>query len=138
MSPSPNKRLFSPSSSNSNNGGFGSGEHCLSAPPGYTRILPRTSSREGAYVYHKRCETCSTAHDGSFGAGRFCSSRCARTVGGLANRKRRLMERSLTTNSRASSQKKSPPTAAASSSRGKSQSSRHGRIDISDLLNPSR
>jgi len=134
---SPSKRLFSPANnSNSNNEGYGSGEH--GAPPGYTRILPRTSSREGSYIYHKRCETCSTAHDGSFGAGRFCSSRCARTVGGLANRKRRLMERSLTTNSRAGAKKKPSSSAAtAGSSRGKPQASRHGRIDISDLLNPS-
>ncbi|CAN8069200.1 unnamed protein product [Agarophyton chilense] len=56
----------------------------------YIPILPRTSSHAH---FNKRCETCSASHDGSFGAGRFCSSRCARTVGGLAHRKKRLMER---------------------------------------------
>eukprot|EP00178_Gracilaria_changii_P024286 TRINITY_DN73174_c0_g1_i1.p1 TRINITY_DN73174_c0_g1~~TRINITY_DN73174_c0_g1_i1.p1 ORF type:complete len:237 (-),score=55.12 TRINITY_DN73174_c0_g1_i1:157-867(-) len=56
----------------------------------YIPILPRTSSHAH---YNKRCETCGASHDGSFGAGRFCSSRCARTVGGLAHRKKRLMER---------------------------------------------
>lgn len=40
------------------------------------------------------CETCEKSHDGTFGAGRFCSSRCARTVGGLAHRKKRALERS--------------------------------------------
>lgn len=58
---------------------------------GYIPILPRTSSASG--LFRKRCETCATTHDGSFGAGRFCSSRCARTVGGLAHRKKRLLER---------------------------------------------
>lgn len=63
----------------------------LSERPGYIRILPRTSAAAG--MYKKRCETCSRSHDGSFGAGRFCSSRCARTVGGLAHRKKRMLER---------------------------------------------
>lgn len=45
----------------------------------------------------KMCETCSGVHDGSFGAGRFCSSRCARTVGGLAHRRKRLLERKAKT-----------------------------------------
>lgn len=67
---------------------LGSGEH---GAAGYIRILPRTAA--AASSYKKRCETCETTHDGSFGAGRFCSSRCARTVGGLAHRKKRLMER---------------------------------------------
>lgn len=58
---------------------------------GYIPILPRTVSPSAQYK--KRCETCSTEHDGSFGAGRFCSSRCARTVGGLAHRKKRMQER---------------------------------------------
>lgn len=58
---------------------------------GYIRILPRTTASSS--LYKKRCETCTATHDGSFGAGRFCSSRCARTVGGLAHRKKRMMER---------------------------------------------
>jgi hypothetical protein len=62
--------------------------------PAYIRILPRTSSLS---VFRKSCETCGVEHDGSFGAGRFCSSRCARTVGGLAHRKKRLAERILAT-----------------------------------------
>jgi hypothetical protein len=60
--------------------------------PAYIRILPRTSSLS---AFRKSCETCGVEHDGSFGAGRFCSSRCARTVGGLAHRKKRLAERVL-------------------------------------------
>lgn len=63
----------------------------LSDNPGYIPILPRT--RSASELFEKRCETCNAAHDGSFGAGRFCSSRCARTVGGLAHRKKRMLER---------------------------------------------
>lgn len=63
----------------------------LSEQTNFIRILPRSSATTG--IYKKRCETCSATHDGSFGAGRFCSSRCARTVGGLAHRKKRMMER---------------------------------------------
>lgn len=63
----------------------------LSEQPGYIPILPRTSS--ASEMFEKICETCNASHDGSFGAGRFCSSRCARTVGGLAHRKKRLLER---------------------------------------------
>lgn len=63
----------------------------FSEAPGYIHILPRTVSPSAQYK--KRCETCGTEHDGSFGAGRFCSSRCARTVGGLAHRKKRMQER---------------------------------------------
>lgn len=62
-------------------------------PYGYTRILPRTNSTSG--IFTKQCETCGSCHDGSFGAGRFCSSRCARTVGGLAHRKKRMLERGM-------------------------------------------
>lgn len=36
---------------------------------------------------------CGKAHDATFGAGRFCSSKCARTVGGLAHRRKRALER---------------------------------------------
>lgn len=61
--------------------------------PGYIPILPRTSTASG--LFEKRCETCNATHDGSFGAGRFCSSRCARTVGGLAHRKKRMLERGM-------------------------------------------
>lgn len=63
----------------------------FSDPQGYIPILPRTISPSAHYK--KRCETCATEHDGSFGAGRFCSSRCARTVGGLAHRRKRMQER---------------------------------------------
>lgn len=61
--------------------------------PGFIRILPRTVSLSNRY--RKDCETCGAEHDGTFGAGRFCSSRCARTVGGLAHRKKRLAERGM-------------------------------------------
>jgi uncharacterized membrane protein YgcG len=33
------------------------------------------------------CEYCKMPHSGSFGSGRFCSSKCARTVGGLSRRR---------------------------------------------------
>lgn len=42
-----------------------------------------------------QCEICTKEHDGTFGAGRFCSSRCARTVGGIAHKKKRLRERGI-------------------------------------------
>lgn len=61
--------------------------------PGFIRILPRTASLPNRF--RKACETCGAEHDGTFGAGRFCSSRCARTVGGLAHRKKRLAERGM-------------------------------------------
>lgn len=34
------------------------------------------------------CEICKRLHDGSYATGRHCSSTCARTVGGLAHKKR--------------------------------------------------
>lgn len=55
--------------------------------------MPMTYSNPVANL--KPCEVCGAEHDGTFGAGRFCSSRCARTVGGLAHRKKRLAERGL-------------------------------------------
>jgi hypothetical protein len=61
----------------------------------FAPILPR--SAPSSLQYRKACETCGCAHDGSFGAGRFCSSRCARTVGGLAHRRKRLAERAAAT-----------------------------------------
>lgn len=57
----------------------------------FISILPRRIAQSPSYL--KQCETCGIDHDGSFGAGRFCSSRCARTVGGLAHRRKRLQER---------------------------------------------
>lgn len=71
--------------------GIHSDMYTLGDHAGYIPILPRTAAASA--LYKKRCETCATTHDGSFGAGRFCSSRCARTVGGLAHRKKRMMER---------------------------------------------
>lgn len=44
-------------------------------------------------VNMKACETCKRLHDGSFASGRFCSSRCARTVGGIARKMQRLRSR---------------------------------------------
>lgn len=54
-------------------------------------ILPRAglAARPGS----RACELCGRPHDATFGAGRFCSSRCARTVGGLAHRRKREAER---------------------------------------------
>lgn len=48
-------------------------------------ILPRADGVTFEYV--KRCESCPQLHDGSYGSGRFCSSRCARRVGGLAKKR---------------------------------------------------
>lgn len=48
-------------------------------------ILPRADGVTFEYV--KRCESCPELHDGSYGSGRFCSSRCARRVGGLAKKR---------------------------------------------------
>lgn len=96
--------------------------------PGFIRILPRTGAAPNAY--QKKCETCSTVHDGTFGAGRFCSSRCARTVGGLAHRKKRQMERTLLgshSQSHGSSSTDSSVIKSDTSSKGKSSSSDDGR-----------
>lgn len=54
-------------------------------------ILPRASN--AASPGSKKCEMCGRGHDATFGAGRFCSSKCARTVGGLAHRRKRALER---------------------------------------------
>lgn len=35
----------------------------------------------------RACEHCKMPHSGAFGSGRFCSSKCARTVGGLSRRR---------------------------------------------------
>lgn len=48
-------------------------------------ILPRANDVDFEYV--KRCESCPRLHDGQYGSGRFCSSRCARRVGGLAKKR---------------------------------------------------
>ncbi|GJQ12098.1 hypothetical protein GpartN1_g3889.t1 [Galdieria partita] len=38
----------------------------------------------------QRCENCGREHYGGFASGRFCSSKCARTVGGNARKRQRL------------------------------------------------
>eukprot|EP00871_Galdieria_phlegrea_P003417 jgi/Galph1/4076/GphlegSOOS_G2742.1 len=43
----------------------------------------------------KPCETCGELHNGTFASGRFCSSKCARTVGGLARKKQRLQSKAV-------------------------------------------
>lgn len=48
-------------------------------------ILPRANEVQIEYV--KRCESCPRLHHGQYGSGRFCSSRCARRVGGLAKKR---------------------------------------------------
>lgn len=40
----------------------------------------------------KICESCQRSHPGDYGSGRFCSSRCARLVGGIAIKRKRDME----------------------------------------------
>lgn len=77
---------------------------------GYTRILPRTNS--ASELFTKQCETCGSSHDGSFGAGRFCSSRCARTVGGLAHRRKRMLERGMKARCAAENREKAKKNAA--------------------------
>jgi hypothetical protein len=68
------------------------------SPPAYSHQInlqlgPHQYHHAPSARYRKACETCGASHDGTFGAGRFCTSRCARTVGGLAHRRKRLAER---------------------------------------------
>ncbi|KAK4523628.1 hypothetical protein GAYE_PCTG70G1524 [Galdieria yellowstonensis] len=48
----------------------------------------------------KPCETCGKMHNGSFASGRFCSSKCARTVGGIARKKQRMQNKNKENNAR--------------------------------------
>mmetsp|Transcript_9880 Transcript_9880/g.20765 ORF Transcript_9880/g.20765 Transcript_9880/m.20765 type:complete len:179 (+) Transcript_9880:159-695(+) len=51
---------------------------------------PRAGATTGASLSQmKSCEQCGGPHDGSYASGRFCSPRCARTVGGIATKRRR-------------------------------------------------
>jgi len=83
--------------------GVGSGSAKSRSPP--AAIIPGVGDdakfvniqpRVGEFVYStlRTCEseTCDKTHDGSFGKGRFCSSACARRVGGIA-RTRKMQER---------------------------------------------
>lgn len=102
------------------------------------RILPRA---QAAPMYQKKCEMCARPHSGTFGAGRFCSSRCARTVGGLAHRKKRQMERSRSTvttsrTSTSSGEARTTNLVAKTSSKHRHNSTQ-SRMLISSLLNPS-
>ncbi|GJQ09126.1 hypothetical protein GpartN1_g917.t1 [Galdieria partita] len=54
----------------------------------------------------KSCETCGGLHNGSFASGRFCSSKCARTVGGIARKMQRLRSKSKENNARTVSKDK--------------------------------
>ncbi|GJD06828.1 hypothetical protein Gasu2_12200 [Galdieria sulphuraria] len=47
------------------------------------------SSKPEVTVF-QRCENCGREHYGGFASGRFCSSKCARTVGGNARKRQRL------------------------------------------------
>lgn len=51
--------------------------------PGYIRILPKTDAEQGGKD-QKKCKNCLKAHDGKFGAGRFCSLSCAKSAGAFA------------------------------------------------------
>lgn len=77
-------------------------------------ILPRAglAARPGA----RSCELCGRGHDATFGAGRFCSSRCARTVGGLAHRRKREAERRAAAAACAAYASVSPPRVSSTSS----------------------
>lgn len=118
----------------------------LLEPAAFIRILPRAGAPPT--VQERRCETCNKRHDGTFGAGRFCSSRCARTVGGLAHRRKRAQERSMRRHSisRAgqlshfSASLKAKTSGVSYPSRSSSSMKRpstHKRVMISMLLNPS-
>lgn len=116
-------------------------------------ILPRTSN--AARPGSKKCEMCGRGHDATFGAGRFCSSKCARTVGGLAHRRKRALERAA---QRPPSAFLPPPAAGSSSglpkpaAKGKGKGGRRmstfaqpsgktgstTRIAIPSLLNPEK
>jgi len=89
-------------------------------PPPISRPIPISISTP---LLCRKCETCQKEHDGSFGAGRFCSSRCARTVGGLAHRKKRALERRIKEKQQEESMRSNTMNQA-------------GRIAISSLLNP--
>lgn len=79
-------------------------------------ILPRAglAARPGS----RACELCGRPHDATFGAGRFCSSRCARTVGGLAHRRKREAERRAAAAACATYTSATPPRVASTSSSG--------------------
>ncbi|KAK4525667.1 hypothetical protein GAYE_SCF15G3576 [Galdieria yellowstonensis] len=48
---------------------------------------PRETSGK---IVVQRCENCGREHYGGFASGRFCSSKCARTIGGNARKRQRL------------------------------------------------
>jgi len=77
-------------------------------------ILPR------GQVPRILCEICSRPHDGRYGSGRFCSTRCSRKVGGHAYKKT------------CEERRKQAP---ASKSRTKSSTSSKSKMNVSALLN---
>jgi len=51
----------------------------------FVRIAPR------GHLPQTKCEICRRSHDASYGSGRFCSSKCARTMGGNATKRNRQL-----------------------------------------------
>lgn len=97
-------------------------------------IAPRAGPGE-VWDGVRRCELCKRAHDAKFGAGRFCSSKCARTVGGLAHRRKRALEREASARRAAAKRglKHSPKPPSASKVTPSAGS--NGPMSIASLLN---
>lgn len=58
--------------------------------PPYNSEPPQNNAGSSkAMRWEKFCEICGVGHDGTYGSGRFCTSRCARTMGGLARMKKK-------------------------------------------------
>lgn len=53
-------------------------------PPCKNETAKKGTGKTKDGKFKKFCEICTVGHNGTYGSGRFCSSRCARTMGGLA------------------------------------------------------
>lgn len=80
----------------------------------FVRIAPRGN------LPQFKCEVCRRSHDASYGSGRFCSSKCARAMGGKATKRNRLMREA------AEKQKSQKSTVA---------TKRSSKMSVSSLLN---
>lgn len=68
----------------------------------YVKIQPR-----GGELPRPSCEACKKKHNGTYGSGRFCSSSCARSVGGRTHQRNNEAARVKKTKSTAKSSKMS-------------------------------
>lgn len=50
-------------------------------------LLPLGQTAPNGEAYDRKCENCSIIHPGTFGAGRFCSSKCAKSIRGISRNK---------------------------------------------------